>query len=90
MIKDKNKEFSDYLVFYYEKSIESWKLPYRKKSHVNTNMFSESIFSRFKSSYLERIKNNRLDILVIIIIQFDSNTNSLFIRSLYIYFVEEK
>eukprot|EP00477_Mikrocytos_mackini_P000974 GAHX01001045.1.p2 GENE.GAHX01001045.1~~GAHX01001045.1.p2 ORF type:complete len:348 (-),score=44.47 GAHX01001045.1:38-1081(-) len=75
---------------YYDKSRESWALAFRKTSHVNTNMFQESMFGVIKSKYLAGIKKNRIDFLVSKLIKFDKHKDSLEVRNQYTTHIEEK
>jgi hypothetical protein len=88
--KENCVEFHNYFVKYHGKVKERWSLVDRKDSFVNTNMFQESTFKLFKTTYLKRIKRNRLDWLFTKLLKFDIRIVSIQIRLRYTNNIEER
>ena len=61
IIKSSSENLFKYFSNQYVGCVERWSISYRLNSPVNTNMFSESTYSVFKTHFLKRYGFNRLD-----------------------------
>eukprot|EP00477_Mikrocytos_mackini_P001762 GAHX01001904.1.p1 GENE.GAHX01001904.1~~GAHX01001904.1.p1 ORF type:complete len:550 (-),score=61.14 GAHX01001904.1:1010-2626(-) len=72
-VKKNSTPFHDYFIKYYNENIEKWATHHRLDSKLNTNMFVEGFHNSIKNGYLDGVSNNRLDHLVEMLCEYDSN-----------------